>query len=108
VKKLSQLRSAVNSRRRHREVRAILPRCLSEPAPTRAVEGALFGVTKQRRNLVEMQPRFREISRRLLAALPFDEFLASHAFGSQASLQGPWMHRELVADGLHAALAGGQ
>ena len=108
MKRLSQLRSAVNSRGRHRGVRAILPRCLSEPAPARAVEGALFGVTKQRRNLVEMQPRFSEISRRLLAALPFDELLASHAFGSQASLQRSWMNGELVSDGLHAALAGGQ
>src|ERR1700722_18098933 len=108
VKKFSQLISAINSRRRHREVRAILPRCLSEPAPTRAVERALFGIAEQSSYLAEMQPRVSKVPRCLVAALPVDQVLASHTLGGQASLEHSRMHGELVGDRISAALAGGQ
>jgi hypothetical protein len=93
--------------RRYRQVGSVLPRCLSEPTSTRSVEGALFGVAEQGRDLAQMKPRFSEVSRRLVAAL-FDEVLASHAFGGQASLQRPRMQRQLVSNGVHTALPGGQ
>jgi hypothetical protein len=55
-----------------------------------------------------MRPRFGEVSRCLGATFPLDQVLTSHAFGGQASLQRSWMHRELVRDGIDAALAGGE
>ena len=55
-----------------------------------------------------MEPRFGEVSRGLAAPFPLDEVLTSHALGGEASAQSPWMYRELVGDGVSAALAGGQ
>ena len=91
-----------------RRLGSVLARCLPEPASARPVEGALFGVAEQARDLAEMQPRFGEVSRGLGAAFPVDEVLTSHALDGQMTLQRPWVHRELVGDCLDAALAGGQ
>ena len=90
------------------KVPLVLPRCLPEPASARVIEGALFRVAEQARDLAEMQPGFGEVSRRQGPPFPFDQVLTSHALGGQPSLQRPWMHRELVRDGINAALAGGQ
>jgi hypothetical protein len=54
-----------------------------------------------------MEPRFSKVFGRLITALPLDEVLTSHAFGSQAPLQRPWMQSQLVSNGLHTALPGG-
>jgi hypothetical protein len=69
---------------------------------------ALFRVAEQARDLVEMQLRFGEESRRQGPPFAFDQVLTSHALGGQPSLQRPWMYRELVCDGINAALAGRQ
>jgi hypothetical protein len=55
-----------------------------------------------------MQSGLGKVPRDLVAAFSFDEVLASHALGGKASLQRPRMYRELVSDGLGAALAGRQ
>ena len=55
-----------------------------------------------------MQSRLGEVARRLRSALTVDDVVTAHALGGKLSLQSPRMHRELVGDGLGAALAGGQ
>ena len=68
----------------------------------------LLRVAEQASDLAEMQPGFGEVPRRQGPPFPLDQVLTSQALGGQPSLQRPWMHRELVRDGINAALAGGQ
>jgi hypothetical protein len=90
------------------KVPLVLPRCLPEPTSARVIEGALLRVADQAGDLAEVQPGFGEVSRRQGPPFPLDQVLTSHALGGQPSLQRPWMHRELVRDGINASLAGGQ
>src|SRR6476660_1034440 len=88
--------------------RSVLSRRLAEPATARSVQRALFGIAEQTGDLLQMQSRHRAVTRRMRSALAVDDVVTAHAFGSKLSLQSPRMQRELVGDGVGAALTGRQ
>ena len=56
----------------HRTARSVLSRRLAEPATARPVQRALFGIAEQTGDLLQMQSRHREVTRRMRSALDVD------------------------------------